>query len=87
MLKTEINKQIAKALGFTPLRVVTIQGHEIIETDVKWRYPDQYSDIANGVPQLLPDFVGIFEKFYEASKNKRFEILKDENSKPNDSDF
>jgi len=86
-MKSEINKQIAKALGFIPLRVVTMQGNEIVETEAKWRYPDQYSDIANGVPQLVPDFVSIFEKFHEASKSRRLEILKDENSRPIDSDF
>ena len=86
-MKTEINKQIARALGFAPLRIVTIQGSEIVETDVKWKYPEQYLDIINGMPQLLPDFVGIFEKFHEASKSKRFEIVKDENSRPIESDF
>jgi hypothetical protein len=86
-LKTDINKQIAKALGFAPVRVVTLQGNEVLETDSKWKYPDQYSDIANGKPHLLPDFVTIFEKFHEASKSKRFDIIKDENSRPIESDF
>ncbi|MFB3925351.1 MAG: hypothetical protein ACE14T_04795 [Syntrophales bacterium] len=87
VIKSEINKQIARALGFAPLRVVTMQGKEVIETEVKWKYPEQFSDIANGMPQLLPDFVSIIEKFHEASKSKRFEIIKDQNSRPIDSDF
>ncbi len=87
MIKTEINKQIAKALGFAPLRVVTMQGNEVLKTEAKWKYPEQYSDIINGVPQLLPDFVGIFEKFHEASRSKRFEIVKDVDSLPMESDF
>jgi hypothetical protein len=86
-MKSDINKQIAKALGFAAQKVVIIQNNEVIETDSKWKYPDQYSDIAKGVPHLLPDFVSIFEKFHEASKSKGFDIAKDENSKPIDSDF
>jgi len=87
VVKSEINKQIGKALGFTPLRVVTILGAEIVSTESKWKYPDQYSDIANGAPQYLPDFVSMFEKFCEASRSKRFDIRKDENSRPVDTDF
>ncbi len=87
MCKAEINKQIAKAMGFVPIRVVTLKGNEIIETEAKWKYPDQYMDIVNGMPQLLPDFLGIFDKFHDASKSKRLHIAKDKDSGPIESDF